>query len=212
MRKINPALLGALAFWAFVFTFGAGPVHGQGRTLTFAMPACPIKATTVPPTKVPFVLPRSNPLAPFAITGTVQVTDQTSSTVILTQIVADTTLHGVDFARTVKTLQHATGQLTFDKGCTRTDPYGSNNCHWTWGESLTAAFQGALQEDIQAGRLIVDLKIDNTIPFQFSCPVCGASCTIPIPKQVDDGKFNEIWVLTFALIRFPLALTTLFPH
>lgn len=213
MRKINPTLNGVLAVLTFVFILGASPVYGEDKppkTLTFAMPPCPIKAATVPPTKIGFMLPSRNPLRPFTATGTVQVTDQTGATVILTDVVGDTTLNGVDFARTVQTLQHATGQVTFDKGCTKTDPYGSTNCHWDWGQSVTAAFQGALQEDIQAGKLIVDLKVDTTIPFQFSCPVCGASCTITVPKQVDDGKFNELWVLMFGLIRLPLTLPQLF--
>jgi hypothetical protein len=105
-----------------------------------------------------------------------------------------------------------TGSLSIDKGCTKTDPYGSNNCTWAWGQSITAAFQGALQEDIQAGKLIVDLKIDGTTPLQFTCPVCGASCTFAVPREVDDGKVNELWVLMFGLFRFPLALTNIFPH
>jgi hypothetical protein len=89
--------------------------------------------------------------------------------------------------------------------CPAVDPFKATS--FLYPESITAAFQGALQEDIQAGKLIVDLKINkgdpnNAIPFQFSCPVCGASCTITTPKQVDDGKFNELWVLMSDLIRF----------
>jgi hypothetical protein len=211
MRTTTLTIMTALALLTCAFPVGGSPAHD--KTLTFAMPACPIRQTTVPPTKVAFVLPSKNPLrAPFTVTGTVQITDQTGSTVILTQNDVEASSTSFFFTRTVKTLQHATGSLSIDKGCTKTDPYGSNNCTWAWGQSITAAFQGALQEDIQAGKLIVDLKIDGTTPLQFTCPVCGASCTFAVPREVDDGKVNELWVLMFGLFRFPLALTNIFPH
>jgi hypothetical protein len=201
----------SVAVLAVVFTLGAGPVHARDKitkSLTFAMPACPIEATTVPPTKTEFTLPKKKrrDLA-VSVAGTVQVTDQTSSTVLLIEGAAEADLTGVSFSRTVKTLQHATGSVAFDRGCTRTDPYGSNNCTWTWGDSITASYQGALQEDITAGKLIVDLKIDNTVPLQFSCPVCGADCTITIPEQLDRDSWDEIWHLMIRLIRFPRFLT-----
>jgi hypothetical protein len=161
-------------------------------TLTIAMPPCPIKATAVPPTKTVFKFPSTNPIGmEDTITGTVQFTDQTSSTVVLLEVSADAKLGGFDWSRTVKTLQHATGEVTFDKGCTKTDPYGSNNCHWDWGQSVTAAYSGNLQEDVTAGKLIVDLKVDDIVPFQFTCPVCGATCTFSIPPEVGP----EIWEL-----------------
>ncbi|SPF48626.1 exported hypothetical protein [Candidatus Sulfopaludibacter sp. SbA4] len=215
MRKTNLTLIGVLAVLAFVFTLGASQVKGEDKpkTLTFAMPACPIKATTVPPTKIGFMLPTKNPLrVPFSVVGTVQVADQSGGVIFKTSNTVAADLTQVAFSRTVNTIQHLTGSLTFDRGCRSTDPYGSNTCAWTWGESITAGFGGALQEDITSGKLVVDLKIDNTIPFAFSCPVCGATCTITIPEQVDDGNWNEMWVLMFGLIRFPLALTNVFPH
>jgi hypothetical protein len=213
MRKINLTHTGVLAVLAF--TLSAGPIHAQTRT--FTMPACPIRAYTVPPTKTGIRLPDQNPLGEdFTVTGTVQLTDQTSSTVFLMEYAmgssADDTSLG--YARTVKVLQHATGQLTFDKGCTRTDQYGSNNCTWKWGDSITEAYQGvALQEDIQAGKLIVDLKVNNAIPVQFSCPVCGGTCTIKLGQDENQQVFqNEqggnIWVLLTQLSLFPLSLAT----
>jgi hypothetical protein len=106
----------------------------------------------------------------------------------------------------VNTLTHATGSISFDRGCTAADQYGSNRCSWTWGETISAAFQGALQEDITAGKLVVDLKIDNSIPFSLSCPICGADCSITLPEQIDQGTWEQIWVLMIRLIRFPLGL------
>jgi hypothetical protein len=88
---------------------------------------------------------------------------------------------GVYFDRTVNTIQHITGAVTFDKGCTASDPYGSNKCTWDWKTGATVTVAGALQEDITSGKLVVDLKINNVIPFSFSCPICGANCTFEIP-------------------------------
>ena len=204
-RKALAGCAGLAAF-ALLFTLVmAGPVqarHKITKTLTFAMPPCPIEANTEYPTKSEFRLPRWNPLGePVSVAGSVQVTDQTGSTVFLITpaLAADQT--GVTFSRTVKTLQHATGQLSFDKGCTKTDPYGSNDCTWAWRESITAASEGALQEDITSGKLIVDLKINNTIPFQFSCAICGATCTVTIPEQIDHGAWNAIWDWLISSIR-----------
>ena len=113
----------------------------------------------------------------------------------------------VAFSRTVKTLQHATGQLTFDKGCTKTDPYGSNICFWDVGQHVTEAHQGALQEDITAGKLIVDLKVadtsHSTTPFQFSCPICGGNCTIVNPFSAASE--------TFAMPACPIQAVTIPP-
>lgn len=121
----------------------------------------------------------------------------------LTQVTFDITPAGIDFARSVKTLQHATGQVTFDKGCTKTDPYGSNNCHRDYAQMVQMAVQGALQEDVAAGKIIADLKLNNTVPFQFGCPVCGTNCTITVPELVDQA---EIWALFFSLYPFPAFL------
>jgi hypothetical protein len=215
MRSLRFALFSA-AVLAFVFTLGAGQVHAQDKitkTLTFAMPACPIETTTVPPTKTEFELPRrfrvprtNPPSDAVTVAGSVQLTDQTSSTVLLLSIAADADRTGVTFSRTVKALAHATGNVTFDRGCTQTDPYGSNDCTWNWGDSITAAYGGSLQENIEAGKLIVDLEVDNTVPFQFSCPVCGANCSVTIPKQIDDGSWDKIWFLIIRLIRLPLGV------
>ena len=218
MRKINLTLTGVLAVLTFVFTLGAGPIHAQVRT--FAMPACPIKANTVPPTKTEIMLPDENPLGePFSFAGTMQLTDQTGGTIFLMQYVAgvDVPNMGINLARTVKTIAHETFTLTFDKGCTATDPYGSNNCHWDWGQSVTQGYQGALQEDIKSGgKFIVDLKVDGINPVQFTCPVCGATCTIDIPaseqEQSQQGQnTRKMWDLMTQFTRLPLSLTTPLP-
>ena len=215
MRKRGLTLfaLCAALLWSGAI-YGAPPEDKITQTLTFAMPPCPIEATTVPPTKTDFTLPDMNPLgivesgelSAVSVTGTVQVTDQTGSTIILLAVDADANLNGVDFVRTVKSLAHATGSLSFDKGCTATDPYGSNHCSFRWGDSITAGFQGALQENITSGKLVVNLKIDNNIPFSFACHVCGAKCAITIPEQIDEGRWEQVLHLMIRLIQFPFAV------
>jgi hypothetical protein len=179
----------------------AAPSPPTTRTLTFTMPACPIEATTVPRTISKFTLPGANPFGEaVSVTGTVQIADQTGGVVLKISGDAEADLTGVTFSRTVNTIAHMTGQVTFDRGCTKTDPFGTNDCTFAWGESISEAYEGALQENITSGKEVVDLKINNTIPFSFSCPVCGASCTITIPEQIDDSTF------LFQLIGFPFAL------
>ena len=208
MRKINLTLTGVLAVLAFVFTLGAGPIHAQVRT--FTMPVCPIKAYTLAPTKIEIKLPDENPLGEtFSVVGTVQVTDQTGSTVSLTQYVVGADDTRVTYARTVKTLQHETGSLTFDKGCRSTDPYGSNNCTWDWGQSVTEAYQGNLQEDITSGKFIVDLTVNNTTKVQFACPMCGGTCTIPGGILHEKGLWD---LLMTQIFQFSFFLTTPLPN
>jgi len=183
----------------------AGDVHSLPTadviTKIFQMPACPIRAHTVPPTKTQF-LPPLNPLADnVSIAGTIQVTDQTGSTVLLIAPVVTANQAQLSFSRTIKTLQHATGQVTFDKGCTKTDPYGSNNCRWDWGQTVTEAHQGALQEDITAGKLIVDLKIDTMTPLQFACPICGAPCTVSFTRWFNRSRWEGALSLTMNLLH-----------
>jgi hypothetical protein len=206
MRKINLTLIGVLASlqWAGA-VYARPPMHLITKTLSFAMPACPIEATTVPPTKTEFRVTRPRGPA-VSVAGTVQVADQSGGVILKISADEEADRTGITFSRTVNTIQHITGSVDFDHGCTATDPYGSNRCTWIWGDSITADYQGALQEDITAGKLVVDLKINNTIPFAFSCPVCGATCTITIPKQIDQASWDEIWDLMFRLILFPNAL------
>jgi hypothetical protein len=187
---------------AFLFALGAVQAQAQGKSLTLETPACPIKAFTIPPgTKTVFPIPSADPLAAaLNVAGTVQVADQSGGVISKTTVTFDVLPTGIDFARTVNTVLHITGQVTFDKGCTKTDPYGSNVCHWDYTELVHIGTQGALQEDVTAGKIVVDLKLNNTIPFSFSCPVCGATCVVTAPAQFDQA---EIWALFFSLAPIP---------
>ena len=132
--------------------------------------------------------------------GIVEVADQSGAVILKISGDEEADSTGITFSRTVNTISHMTGEVTFDKGCTKTDPFGSNDCTWAWGDSIFAGFQGALQEDITSGKLVVDLKIDQTIPFSFSCPVCGADCTIPIPEHIKKGSWKQIQDLMIRLL------------
>ncbi len=212
-RSLTLVALCATLLWAGAI-YGAPPKDKITKTLTFAMPACPIAATIVPSTFTDFTLPDMNPLgivesgelSAVSVTGTVQVADQSGGVIFKISTDAEADLTGVSFDRTVNTIQHATGELTFDRGCTSTDPFGSNHCTWPWGDSITAHYEGALQEDITSGKLVVDLKIDNTIPLSFACPVCGAKCAITIPEQLDGGRWEQVLHLMIRLIQFPFAV------
>jgi hypothetical protein len=97
------------------------------------------------------------------------------------------------WSRTVNTIQHLVANLSFDQGCTKSDPYGSNACTWTWAAPVAVAFSGALQEDITSGKVVGNLELTDTIhgttPFAFSCPICGADCTILNPFSAASETF-----------------------
>jgi len=66
--------------------------------------------------------------------------------------------------------------------CASKDKYGSNDCHLKWGSTYKADVTAALTKDLGEGvTMTADLTIDGLIPFQFSCKVCGANCTITVP-------------------------------
>jgi len=118
------------------------------------------------------------------------------------------------FSRTVKVFQHMVASLAFDQGCTKTDPYGSNDCTWTWAAPVTVAHGGSLQEDVTAGKLIVDLKLTDTVhgttPFQFSCPICGGDCTILNPFSAASETFAMPACPINQMTR-PLTITSFIP-
>jgi hypothetical protein len=118
------------------------------------------------------------------------------------------------FSRTVNTIQHIVANLTFDQGCTISDPFGSNGCTWTWAEPVAVTYSGALQEDITSGKLVVNLQLTDTIhgttPFPFSCPICGADCTILNPFSAASETFAmpacPIHAMTIPVTTTPFTL------
>src|SRR5215472_7665018 len=101
-----PSAFFAVAVLAFIFTLAAGPVHAQdatNRTFMIAMPACPIEATTVAPTKRAFTLPGRSPLLPLSAAGTIQVADQTGGVIFKVTVTAGADPNFATFTRTVNT-------------------------------------------------------------------------------------------------------------
>jgi len=92
-------------------------------------------------------------------------------------------LADIKFSRTIEALNIGSVFLTVDgKVCSSADKYGSNECDLQWGASYTGHVKASLAKDIEKGSTItVDAKVDGLIPLKFTCPACGANCTITVP-------------------------------
>jgi hypothetical protein len=81
-------------------------------------------------------------------------------------------------------------QLKFDAGCTGSDDYGSNDCAFAWGDSVSGSAGGDLGHDLEDGSTFsVDVKVDKLISWKFSCAACGANCTTTIPVVNEPVNF-----------------------
>lgn len=87
----------------------------------------------------------------------------------------------ITVSRTVEKIDHAKGAVTLSAGCTGKDDYGSNDCTLDWLTNYTVTAAVELDEDITAGTLSVDLKLEGIFPLSFSCPVCNGVCSTEIP-------------------------------
>ncbi len=101
-------------------------------------------------------------------------------------------LGDITFSRTVSQVRSgASGNLTFDSGCSSHDEFGDNDCDFAYNSTHV------LNVDIQVpaplygnASLNVDLTIDLIDPFSFTCPVCGAACSFTIPIVGKQVSFN----------------------
>lgn len=93
----------------------------------------------------------------------------------------------IKFSRTVSNVASGfSGKAVFDKGCTSSDDYGSNDCAWSWGDSVKITASAAAGADVGAGStIVVDAKVDSIVPFKQTCPACGANCTFTVPIVKD---------------------------
>ena len=90
----------------------------------------------------------------------------------------------IQISRTVDSESVGSGTVSFGGSptCASKDTYGDNNCDFKWGGKYTADIDVTLTNDVTTGATFaVDAKLDGLIPFKFSCPACGGSCTITIP-------------------------------
>ena len=98
----------------------------------------------------------------------------------------------VEFSRTITAIGDS-GSLDLELSgpdgdeCKSEDEYGSNDCVFQWGDSVTGSFAGELGKPLESGSTInVDMKINKFIPFAFSCGACGVNCTITVPVVNED--------------------------
>ncbi|KAJ9442529.1 hypothetical protein DIPPA_19018 [Diplonema papillatum] len=72
--------------------------------------------------------------------------------------------------------------IMVDKGCSKVDEYGSNDCIFEWDKEYTVNYTGVLAEAIGKKSVIESkIRVDDFYSFSESCPLCGANCTFTIP-------------------------------
>jgi hypothetical protein len=76
----------------------------------------------------------------------------------------------------------ASGTVNIDKDCTTKDEYGCESALAKWGDSLKVSLNATLPHDLTADySVIVKAKVNNIIPFDVTCAICGVDCTVTIP-------------------------------
>ncbi len=75
-----------------------------------------------------------------------------------------------------------TRYVLISTGCGSTDKYGSNDCNFHWGQSISITVNLTLGQDIvQGDTFALDLNFDKVVPLKTECALCGAECSIEIP-------------------------------
>ena len=89
----------------------------------------------------------------------------------------------IQVSRTINSVSIGSGNVTLEgTACTGKDTYGSNNCDLHWGSTYTVDVNVALAKDIDSkASFSVNMHLDSIIPFKFSCPLCGDTCTVTVP-------------------------------
>jgi len=96
-----------------------------------------------------------------------------ASAQIIVSRTVNTVASGDDFKASVTSPKDA---------CTGSDAYGSNDCTFNWSTNYTAEVTLTLAKDLNAAsKLSANLKLDGFVPWDFTCPICGSTCSIKIP-------------------------------
>ena len=101
----------------------------------------------------------------------------------------------IEFSRTITAIgEDGTLDLELqgDSGdeCASEDEYGSNDCKFDWGETITGSFAGTLGNPIEEGSTLnVNLKVNKVISWKFSCAACGANCSTTVPVVNEPVNF-----------------------
>ncbi|GMH77797.1 hypothetical protein TL16_g07538 [Triparma laevis f. inornata] len=101
------------------------------------------------------------------------------------------TANGIQFSRTINSLADDSSlSLKFDAGCSSEDDYGSNDCSFGWGDTVSGNVNATLGHDLEDGSTFsVDLKLDKFISWSFSFAACGSNCTTSVPIVNQDVNF-----------------------
>mmetsp|Transcript_45841 Transcript_45841/g.73734 ORF Transcript_45841/g.73734 Transcript_45841/m.73734 type:complete len:182 (-) Transcript_45841:214-759(-) len=137
------------------------------------------------------------------------------SSCILLLVSSNVAHANIQFSRSVDQLEQGnSATVTLDQGCSSTDDYGSNDCALSWGTNYTATIKAHISEVLMGNSSFsVDMKVDGIIPFKFTCPVCGTTCTVTIPivKQTTSFQLPDCPVTgDFNLVE-PIALPSKSP-
>eukprot|EP00036_Acanthoecidae_sp_10tr_P011897 CAMPEP_0182927042 /NCGR_PEP_ID=MMETSP0105_2-20130417/13013_1 /TAXON_ID=81532 ORGANISM="Acanthoeca-like sp., Strain 10tr" /NCGR_SAMPLE_ID=MMETSP0105_2 /ASSEMBLY_ACC=CAM_ASM_000205 /LENGTH=170 /DNA_ID=CAMNT_0025064969 /DNA_START=49 /DNA_END=561 /DNA_ORIENTATION=- len=100
----------------------------------------------------------------------------------------------LDISRTVtKVGAGAAAKITLDKGCSQTDPYGSNDCSLQWDTNYTVSYNATFPPITAGHQMAIAMTIDGALPFNVKCPACGGECqfTIPVIKKSVDIKMPD---------------------
>ena len=91
---------------------------------------------------------------------------------------------GISFSRKINLF---TDFLSINVGldedrCSSKDEYGSNDCHYDWGDTMNMTFDVQLQKAFDVNdRISGNFKVMYFIPWNFECAICGQDCTLTIP-------------------------------
>ena len=92
---------------------------------------------------------------------------------LATAVAADLTVK-----RSISSLTGASVFLGVQTGCTGKDAYGSNDCDFKWGSTISLKYNLSLTTAIPSGTIDFDLKLKTGVlplPLKGSCPLCGAN-------------------------------------
>lgn len=100
---------------------------------------------------------------------------------------------GIEFERTFRSLD--TNYFSIEQFelrgpnnkaiCDKHDAYGDTDCKMVWGEAVSVAINVTLHKAIPTNTMLsVKASVGAfgaSIPFDFSCPLCGANCVFTVP-------------------------------
>merc|ERR1711972_10038 len=118
----------------------------------------------------------------------------------------------ISVSRTINKVTVGTGKLVVDgSDCASSDEYGSNDCKLQFGKTYAIHASVAQSVDITKGATVTgNFHIEKIVPFKFSCPACGATCSIKVPVigkdislDLPDCPISGYWVQDNFTVTLP---------